>query len=462
MIWTLDFPETPVLPNSYFWTWDHSTNWVLDDPGLQTAGCYNPYFKKPETFIEDYRRLTDLAAGLGVKGVLIWGFLRDAHGGVEAGKRVAEYAASKGVSIMPGIGTTWYGGCYYEGDHPANMERFLRENPDAQLLNPEYDVYSRGICPTHPKFVDWMTETVQWLFDEFEIGGANLENGDYVVCQEERCKAHKASWPESDHEVFRMQCLGYDAPLRAIEERLREKLVTCATYSGFVPGNPPEEFKDSWAWMHCEHPVMLDRLPPEGVVQWTLTGMVRQKPLPLTAWLDDGAPGEVYNNPAWLKGLRSPAKRAVGFLHQGSQWSGGRYSQVISTIKEGCLRAHESGLEGVSIHGEVTSRCIPNALNYLAFAHFIRKPEDTLRGFARETLGQVMGDAGEAEEYIECLAHCDAGSLDEGRRESMARRLRQHAASPTGGGRQDGPWGYWNWLNEMACVHSDWRTPGFF
>ena len=30
-------------------------------------GCYNAYLKSTETFVEDYRRLTDLAAGLGIR-----------------------------------------------------------------------------------------------------------------------------------------------------------------------------------------------------------------------------------------------------------------------------------------------------------------------------------------------------------------------------------------------------------
>ena len=84
MTWILERPQ-PALPSSYFWTWDHSTNWVLDDPGLVTFGCHNKYLKRAETFIEDYRRLSDLAAGLGVNGIVIWGFLRDSHGGIEAG-----------------------------------------------------------------------------------------------------------------------------------------------------------------------------------------------------------------------------------------------------------------------------------------------------------------------------------------------------------------------------------------
>ena len=156
---------------------------------------------------------------------------------------------------------------------------------------------------------------------------------------------------------------------------------------------------------------MLKLLPEAGVWQWTLTGMVLKEPLPLTSYLDDGAPAAAFENPAWPRELRSPSKRGVGFVHQGSQWRGHRYQQVISTIKESCLRAYRSGLEGVSIHGEVSCRHIPNALNYLAFSHFTHWPEDTMRDFGRKTLGQVLGSAEHGEAYVEVLAHWDAGTL---------------------------------------------------
>ena len=150
--WKLDRPK-PALPNSFFWTWDHSTNWMLDDPGMQVSGCYNKYFKQPETFVEDYRRLSDFCAGIGIKGIAIWGFLRDSHGGVEAGKRVAGHAASKGVAIMPGFGTTWYGGAYYEGSHRYNLSEFLRQHPDARMLDEKGQPYALngdfGACPAY-------------------------------------------------------------------------------------------------------------------------------------------------------------------------------------------------------------------------------------------------------------------------------------------------------------------------
>lgn len=54
-----------------------------------------------------------------------------------------------------------------------------------------------------------------------------------------------------------------------------------------------------------------------------------------------------FDNPAWPRDVRPPNRRSV-VLHQGSQWQGaGRYSCVVGTIREACLRAHPAGLEMV-------------------------------------------------------------------------------------------------------------------
>ena len=410
LTWKLDRPK-PALPNSYFWTWDHSTNWVLDDPGIQTSGCYNKYFKEPETFIEDYRRLSSFAAGIGVKGIVIWGFLRDSHGGVEASKRVAANAASKGVAILPGFGTTWYGGAYYEGDHRYNLAVFLRKHLDARMLDEKGQPYAFnndfGACPAHPAYQAWLRESLNWLFREFEIGGLNLENGDLLVDHHPLTQAMRKTWPGDDPEPFYFQGLSYRQALEAIRPRLARMLVAYATYTGFNYG---KELVQNTS-MGTKPPAMLKLLPEAGVCQWTLTGMVLKEPLPLTSYLDDGAPAAAFENPTWPRDLRSPSPRGVGFVHQGSQWHGDRYQQVVSTIKEACLRAYRSGLEGVSIHGEVSARHIPNALNYLAFSHFTHWPEDTMRDFGRKTLGQVLGSQEHGEAYAEILSHWDAGSM---------------------------------------------------
>ena len=450
--WKLDRPKS-ALPNSYFWTWDHSTNWVLDDPGMQVTGCYNKYFKQTETYVEDYRRLSDCAAGLGIKGVVIWGFLRDSHGGVEAAKRVAADAAAKRVAILPGFGTTWYGGAYYEGTHRYNMAEFLRKHPDARMLDEKGQPYSFngdfGVCPAHPAYQSWLRDSLTWMFKEFEIGGLNLENGDLLVDYHPLTRAMRKQWPPDDPEAFFFQGLSYRQAFEAIRSRLANKLVACATYTGFNYG---KELVQNVS-MGTRLPAMLQLLPAGSVCQWTLTGMVLKNPLPLTSYLDDGAPAAAFENPNWPRDLRSPSPRGVGFAHQGSQWRGHRYQQVVSTIKEACLRAYRSGLEGVSIHGEVSCRHIPNALNYLAFSHFTHWPEDTMRGFGRKTLGQVLGSEEHGEAYAEILAHWDAGTLTKEHRQG-ADPVRRGFKPRIAGSAYDPleefqRYRFWDWLQQM-------------
>lgn len=455
MIEKLHRPSPPALPSSYFWTWDHSTNWMLDDPGMQTIGCYNPYLKRPETFLTDYQRLIDFSVALGVKGIVIWGFLRDAHGGIDAARRVAEYAAAKEIAIMPGIGTTDYGGVYYEGEHPYNLACFLRRYPEARMIDAEGRRKPNGICPTDPAFQDWIAEGMQWLFREFPLGGVNLENGDFLTCCCPRCRARIAEWPTADPAFFIAQALGVLPALHAIAGEMGQKLITWATYTGFLPGTPNNPVGEGS--MQCDRPAIVDLAPESAITQWTLTNMVGRSGgdparASLATYLDDGAPEAVLATARWPREVRPPSHRSVGFLHQGSQWTGNRYEMVISTIKEGCLRAHRAGLEGVTIHGEVTNRFIPWALNYLAFSHFIHWPEDTLRAFAHVTLGPVLGSAENGELFLELLAAAENNTLTQPQRDELWQR--GQAAASNGIWPPDAqlePWRFWNWLYLTAC-----------
>lgn len=454
--WRIEHPSKALLPSSYFWTWDHSCNWYLDDSGLQVSGCYNRYYKQPETYLEDYRRLTDMAHGLGIKGIVIWGFLRDAHGGIEYARRVADYAASKGIAIMPGLGTTWYGGVYYEGSSKYSLPNFLAKYPDARMLDadgkPRGHAGNYGACLAHPAYQEWLVESIEWLFREFNIGGVNLENGDFLVDYHPLVQALRKDWPADDSEVFFHQGMSYKQALDIMRSHLASKLCTYATYSGF-------QYTDSVVQntgMGKKPPAMFKVLPPEGIAQWTLTGMVRREALPLTAFLDDGSPATIYENPNWPKGLRPPNKRSTGFVHQASQWCHiNRYECAVSTIKEACLRAYESGLEGVSIHGEVTTRHIPYALNYLAFSHFTHYPDATLRDFGKKTLGQVLGSEKDGEDFAVVLAHWDAGTLNDDLRKLATPENHGFSTVPCGSNCADNEsfqkYRFWEWLSYVAA-----------
>jgi len=460
MIWELDRPA-PALARSYFWTWDHSTNWSWDDPGMQNFGCKNRYLKRPETFLEDYRRLIDLAAGLGVHGLVVWGFLRDSHGGIDSAKRLADYAASRGVAIMPGVGTTWYGGVFYEGNHPYNLEMFVKRYPDACRIDENGNRDQHGICPTQPGFIEWLQESLYWLFKEFAIGGVNLENGDFLVCHCPRCAERRRQWPQDEPLFWFHQYLGYEPALQALRGRCREQSITWATYKGFVPGSSAKK-EEQAAFLECRRPAMFDKLANDSLCQWTLTHMVRPSPLALTQYLDHGAPNEALFCDTWPAEVKPPSKRSVGFLHQGSQWYGrSRYRQVISSIKEGCLRAYRCGFEGVSIHGEVSSMHIPAALNYLAFSHFIHWPEDSLRQFGRKTLGPVFGAEEEGESFAEHLAYLDAAALTDRMKKDIHRRCKA-CSDAVYQGQGLMKFRFWNWLERQSLGEGESQTVNIF
>ena len=116
---TLD--EAPGLAYRTLWTWDHSTNWELSQIGQQEIGVFNPYGKPPGGFLRDYRRVVDFCSRNKIAAVVIYGFLRDTHGGVEAAKELCHYASERGVRILPGIAIGSYGGIYWEGSSPYNL-----------------------------------------------------------------------------------------------------------------------------------------------------------------------------------------------------------------------------------------------------------------------------------------------------------------------------------------------------
>lgn len=96
----LNLTQTPALPYRLFWTWDHSTNWYLNQNGQQDIGFANPYLKPEMGFLEDYKRLVDFMSLNRINGVTIYGFLRDTHGGIEAAQEICRYANERGVRIF--------------------------------------------------------------------------------------------------------------------------------------------------------------------------------------------------------------------------------------------------------------------------------------------------------------------------------------------------------------------------
>ena len=442
--------ERPAFPLRYYWTWDHSTNWVLDDPGNQFTGAANRYLKRPETFLEDYRRLVDHCLEMRFNGIVIWGFLRAAHGGEAYAYEVAKYAADRGVAIMPGLGTTGYGGVYYEGRHPCNLETYLAENPQRGNMGPDGLLSRREISPYHPQNQAWIERCVEWLYRSFPIGGANLENMDLLVDSSPAGRRGRAKIKSGEADHFKDQFFAYKQALDVAHAIKPEAWNTYATYTGFGRG---EQVTNGGADMGRE-PYYAKRMPPSAIAQWTLSGMVSATPIPLREWMDHPRPPRAYKNPHWPKGLRPPTPRSAGFVHQGSACAcpGRRTDVALSTFAETCLRSHEAGLEGVCVHGEVTSRSHAWRLNYLAMRHWTYHPESTLEEFAVAELAPQLGGEKEARAFVEMMCRIEEDDIG-AELEKEARKI----ATPhrPGNDTEKGSlvaWQMWEALREWNCL----------
>lgn len=153
-----------------------------------------------DSFVRNYRRALDAASRYGVEAIVIWGFLRDDHGGVDAARAVCDYAADKGVAILPGVGIDDYGGVYYQGTSPYALDTFIRAHPGSQARNqdgtpathrwPPTDKTERlKACPSFSGLIEFYQESLQWLIETFHLAGFQIEQGDSGLCHCDQCLA---------------------------------------------------------------------------------------------------------------------------------------------------------------------------------------------------------------------------------------------------------------------------------
>ncbi len=232
-------PTTPISLR-VFWTWDHSTQWALNRHGGHDYGCSNEYGRTPETFLRDYELLVEWCGKHGIDAVVVWGLLRDNHGGIESAKKLCDYAHANGVKLLAGVGLNAYGGVYYEGDSPYSLKRHLREHPelvardehgtplicDLGIYGPRRTAHA---CPSRPENQEFAQESLRWLFETLEVDGAEIESGDTCVCRCPRCRARRQypvlylSWED--------MALMYPRAVEAVRSVRPEALLLLETYS---------------------------------------------------------------------------------------------------------------------------------------------------------------------------------------------------------------------------------------
>jgi hypothetical protein len=386
----------PTIKTRMFWTWDHSTEWALNRPGAQTLGASNPYSRTTQVFLQDYTEVLNWCRGHNIDAVVVWGLLRDSHGGLDAAKRLCDVASKKGVRLLCGVGLNAYGGVYYEGSSSYSLERHLESNPELYAFDSDGKkmVFNLGVngprlshhaCPSRPENQDFAAESLRWLFKNLPLGGVQIETGDTGVCQCARCKTRRRH-PSSTFSWEDMMLM-YPIAADAIRSVSPDAWIICETYSHPEPFVKPDkipkfgEGKPAWA------DACLARFPRDVFVQWVCDDYVRPKSL--APWTSSGT-------------VSSAAHRNIMRAHFSTFWEGLRGELAIDWIADMVQQSLRHGFDAISLFGEVSPFHAGSELNYLALTNYgsAGNPQAKLDVFLRDVAGPLLGGEKQARDYL--------------------------------------------------------------
>jgi F5/8 type C domain-containing protein len=410
----LDTRQVPRHRYRWLWTWDNRMDW--GGPGkivtkMGVGAVTGKYEKQPEAFLIDYKRCVDYMVDHKFNGLIIWGFLRDSHGGVEAAQELCRYAKRRGVRILPGVGTSGYAGYYYQGDNPFNVDTWLAKHPELRSIGKNGQ--PRGApCPSKKANQEWLDRGAQWLFENFEIGGVNLEMGDFFVCYCDGCKRAREAISSDDPDYYKDMAISHMITLRTMRRLAPDAWLSYATYTGFS------------AEMAKTPPQFLSMIPEDSICQWTFTGMARQ----------------------WPADVRPMARHNIGYLHWCNSSTNTENDFYLDQVRDICRQAAAVGCEGLDTYGELSDSRPNVEVSYLAWEAFLWNPEMTVEQFVETRLARLYGGPDSARALIEIIplvqTRKDRQLLENCEHAVKLAEAAKSAASPDGRPRWDRLIGY--------------------
>ncbi|MEN8230645.1 MAG: hypothetical protein ABFS38_20990, partial [Bacteroidota bacterium] len=363
--------EIPKFKYRWFWNWDNRMDWGgRGETSITMASVKGgaPYYKSSEAFLVDTKRCVDYMADHKFNGMILWGFLRDMHGGVEASQELCRYAEQRGVRILPGVGTSGYAGFYFEGKQLYNTDTWLNAHPELRAVDKNGEFYN-ALCPSNKANQKWLDDGAQWMFETFDIGGLNLEMGDFLVCFCDDCKRAREAIDSDEPDYYKDMAISHKVTLESVRRLFPDAWLSYATYTGYT------------AEMMQEPPEFLELIPGDALCQWTLTHMAHD----------------------WPADLRPMARHNLGYLHWCNLSTNTEDDFYFEEVRDICRNAAQAGFDGLDTYGELHPERPNVELFYLAWEAFLWDPNMTIDRFVDERLGRLYGGSGPAEILLDIL-----------------------------------------------------------
>jgi hypothetical protein len=361
-----------------FYTWDHSTNWDLTQPGQRVSGCHELYEKPPEAFTEDYKRLIDFMNRLGLNHLIIWGALRDCHGGAAKLRELVSYGRRQNVRVAPGMGVNCYGGLFYEGDHEFSLVRLLQKHPEMAAhdkdgkpkINPKNPRRSAA-CPRHPRMMAWNLAALRWLMEEVGPEAIHFETGDYGIC---RCKRCRSSGDRSHFTSIDDMAEVLPPLVSEVRKYSRDCWLSYNHYTGYT--------RDM-----TEHPpLFVSRIPQDVICKWGVSWMLAPE------YRKNAGSASVRFEPMQA-GIGPPTHTSMAHIHYATGWwnCSPRGTLEISRFFRAIPMIRNVGFQGICTHGEDSCLVPASELNYHVFAALAENPAAEPEEIAKRSVGALFG-----------------------------------------------------------------------
>ena len=396
---SLDVAASPALAKRLVWTSVGGANWAADHEELHEK---RTPVVDANSYRDHTRRMIDFLAEHKFNGAIFWGFAGDNIGGVPPARQMSRYAKNNGIRILPLIGTGIYGG-FYHGEHEFNIATFARQHPEARCQPLEGKKYGDdSIAACHPDSVQFFREGAEWMFTTFpDIGGVNLENGDWMSCWNEPCAEEKAK-PENDPNFYWDMMASQRDIIEVGLKHQPDAWMTFATYTPFteelILRDLRRGIEGKLAKGAVYPPRFLDQVDPRSIAQWTVSGMNGD-----VIWPDDATPnvGRLKHHVAFTH-LNS----YYGQKYEAERW----WTEPNATFDEASPilffqipQAIRTGFEGFVVKGFIGDASPMNELFYLAFEELTWHPDSTQERFFETRLVKAYGGVEQARLYLRIL-----------------------------------------------------------
>lgn len=365
----LNLAERAQLKYRWFRVLNRSANWQTVD----TDSSSGADSLKPDTYQGHFKSIVDYMSARRLNGLTLWGFPGGQEGSFVTAQELCTYALQRGVRILPRIGLTGSEGLFSEGSHAFNLDAWAKAHPELCAVNKDGSFRAGTLCPEKMENRQRYRDGLQWLFQNFRVGGVSLELEPFFVCYSEDCKKARQTMGGSDPEYSKDLARFAGFVSDEVRKLDPKAWVAYTTGTGFdvesiqtsAAGSMPPGERAAFP------PEYIRRIPEFALAQWELVPMVKAG--------------------IWPSPFKASGKHGLGLLRWGAEPTSTVQEIYWKRMEEITHHTIASNLEGLVTDAQRLPDNPAADLNYLIFSELAFNPAANLDEFFRFKLSRLYG-----------------------------------------------------------------------